>query len=69
VSKKTTKRKMRKETATVLPTATPAVSAASPGRTYEFNPDYSYVIKDLRRIGILAGSFLGVLVILAFILR
>jgi len=35
----------------------------------EFNPDYSYVIKDLRRIGILAVSFFVVLVALSFFLR
>ena len=38
-------------------------------RSSEFNPDYSYVIKDLKRIGFLAGFFLIVLVVLAFILR
>jgi len=31
-----------------------------------FNPDYSYVIKDLHRIGILAGSFILILVILSY---
>jgi hypothetical protein len=31
----------------------------------EFNPDYSQVKRDLRRIGILAGSFVAVLVVLA----
>ncbi len=35
----------------------------------EFNPDYSYVIADLKRIGILAASFITVLVVLSFILR
>ncbi len=35
----------------------------------EFNPDYSYVKKDLTRIGILAGSFFIVLVVLSFFLR
>ena len=35
----------------------------------EFNPDYSYVIRDLKRIGILAGSFIAVLIVLAFILN
>jgi hypothetical protein len=35
----------------------------------EFNPDYSYVKKDLARIGILAGSFFVVLVALSFFLR
>jgi hypothetical protein len=34
-----------------------------------FNPDYSYVRKDLRRIGALAGFFLAVLVALSFILN
>ncbi len=35
----------------------------------EFSPDYSYVAKDLKRIGILAGSFFVVLVALSFILN
>lgn len=35
----------------------------------EFNPDYSHVIQDLRRIGILAGSFIVILVVLSFILH
>lgn len=35
----------------------------------EFNPDYSNTIKDLRRIGILAGTFISILVILSFFLR
>jgi adenosine/AMP kinase len=35
----------------------------------EFNPDYTYVIQDLRRIGILAGSFFVILVVLSFFLR
>lgn len=36
---------------------------------FEFNPDYTPVIKDLKRIGILAGSFLVVLIALSFILN
>jgi hypothetical protein len=35
----------------------------------EFNPDYSYVRKDLRRIGILAGTFISLLILLSFFLR
>jgi len=35
----------------------------------EFNPDYSQVKMDLKRIGILAGSMLVLLVALSFILR
>jgi len=34
----------------------------------EFNPDYSYVIKDLKRIGTLAGIFFIILIALSFIL-
>jgi hypothetical protein len=35
----------------------------------DFNPDYSQTIKDLKRIGILAGSFIAILVIISFFLR
>jgi hypothetical protein len=35
----------------------------------DFNPDYTYVIKDLKRIGVLAGSFISLLIILSFFLR
>lgn len=41
-------------------------SGTSRSAPAEFNPDYSFVIRDLRRIGILAGAFLVVLVVLAF---
>jgi hypothetical protein len=34
-------------------------------RTAEFNPDYSITRNELRRIGILAGSFFLVLIVLA----
>lgn len=35
----------------------------------EFNPDYGPVRKDLKRIGILAGTFFVILVTLSFFLR
>ncbi|HSM26361.1 MAG TPA: hypothetical protein VK856_15970 [Anaerolineaceae bacterium] len=35
----------------------------------DFNPDYTDIKKDLKRIGILAVSFVGVLIILTFFLR
>jgi hypothetical protein len=35
----------------------------------EFNPDYTMVKKDLKRIGLLAGFFIVVLVALSFILK
>ena len=44
-----------------------AASAISQ-KSDEFNPDYSYVIKDLKRIGILAGTFFVILVVLSFVL-
>lgn len=35
----------------------------------EFNPDYSDIVSDLKRIGVLAGSFFVVLIALSFFLR
>lgn len=35
----------------------------------EFNPDYSPIISDLKRIGVLAGSFFVILIVLSFFLR
>ena len=37
-------------------------------KSKEFNPDYSDVIKDLKRIGILAVSFFIVLIALSFVI-
>lgn len=36
-----------------------------PTRTTEFNPDYTTTKHELRRIGILAGSFIAVLIVLS----
>lgn len=38
-------------------------------RTTEFNPDYTHVKHDLRRIVMLAGSFVVILVALSFVMR
>jgi hypothetical protein len=48
-----------------------AASLSGTSRSWrdDFNPDYSYVIKDLRRIGALAGTFLAILIVLSFFLR
>ncbi len=48
--------------------AKPAVTRARLTST-EFNPDYSAIIGDLKRIGILAGSFFVILIVLSFFLR
>jgi len=39
--------------------------ASGANRIVEFNPDYSTTKRELRRIGILAGTFFAVLIILA----
>jgi hypothetical protein len=49
-------------------TTTSVSMASAPTRT-EFNPDYTYVKRDLRRIGTLAGFFIAVLIGLSFFLR
>lgn len=47
----------------------PVATAGSPPNRNEFNPDYTGVKKDLRRIGALAAFFILVLVALSFFLR
>ena len=74
----------RKVSTVVTPAPAPEVMevrtvespAAAPSRAYsrrtstavEFKPDYAYVIKDLKRIGTLAGTFFVILIALSFIL-
>ncbi|MGZ9234814.1 MAG: hypothetical protein ACXW4E_04750 [Anaerolineales bacterium] len=48
---------------------TTTVSMAAPTTRTEFKPDYTYVKRDLARIGTLAGFFIVVLVVLSFFLR
>jgi hypothetical protein len=38
----------------------------SGNRPFEFNPDYSQVKRDLGRIGVLAGTFVTILIVLSF---
>ena len=64
---KKSKRPIRRE-ANAVPSK-PAAESALSGRSTSFIPDYHYVIKDIRRVGILAGSFILVLVVLAFFLH
>ena len=49
-------------------TTTSVSMTPAPTRT-EFNPDYTYVKRDLARIGTLAGFFIVVLITLSFFLR
>ena len=70
MSKKTTRRQARQYTPTAAEPRTASTSAGSRlADRFEFNPDYTPVIKDLKRIGVLAGTFFVVLIGLAFILR
>ena len=64
----------KKQKRSVSSSVTPvekASAARAHGRavTAEFKPDYSYVKQDLKRIGILAGSFFVILAALSFFLR
>jgi hypothetical protein len=70
---------VREERPAARPASAASASRPAAGRsaafnrrtTYvtEFNPDYSYVVKDLKRIGTLAGFFFVVLIILSFIIQ
>lgn len=51
-----------------VPTAAATPAGAAPRRE-TFAADYEYVKKDLKRIGILAGSFIAALIALSFFIR
>lgn len=66
-------KKHRRQSPRAVTPAAPDAEMASSGSgsrgiDRNFNPDYSYVIKDLKRIGLLAGFFFGVLIVLSFFL-
>ena len=63
---KKTRRQVRREAS---PEADKNADPLAMSRPSGFNPDYHYVIKDLRRVGILAGSFVIILVALAIYLH
>lgn len=73
---KKTKRQVHSDNGATTSSATSNPASTGPSRRSsfaraseaEFNPDYTYVIKDLRRIGILAGSFFTILIVLAIII-
>ncbi|MBC7877634.1 MAG: hypothetical protein H7Y59_10735 [Anaerolineales bacterium] len=47
--------------------STPIVNI--PAQRTEFNPDYTHVKKDLKRIGILAATFFVGLIVLSFFIN
>ena len=38
-------------------------------RVAEFNPDYGHIRRDLGRIGVLAGAFFVILIVLSFFIH
>lgn len=62
------KRQVRKVPVRDYRPSTPSFSISRPARD-EFTPDYSHVVNDLKRIGMLAGSFVLLLVVLSFIIH
>lgn len=69
---KKTSRQVSKETQTsvveTVDTVAPVQRATLVSRSAPAIPDYSYVKKDLRKIGILAGSMFAAMILLYFIL-
>jgi hypothetical protein len=66
MAKKSKRQVNRSSGGSVAPVMT---SESSRSFDRDFNPDYTHVINDLKRIGILAASFLVVLIILSFFLH
>lgn len=64
---KKTKRQVRREVKPGMEKSTPDTLTGN--RPTGFDPDYHFVIRDIRRVGILAGSFIVILVALSFFLR
>lgn len=63
------KKKSRQISRDTTTTAAVSPNLSSASRGPVFNPDYTPVIRDLKRIGVLAFSFVGILVVLSFFLR
>ena len=51
-----------------LSSARPAASGLRPASSAEFNPDYTYAKQDLKRVGVTAAGFIGLLIVLSFVL-
>lgn len=64
---KKTKRPVRREANTN--SEKPVAGSQVINRPSGFNPDYHFVIRDVRRVGILAGSFIVILVVLSIFLH
>ena len=60
-------RQISKSTTEVKPASTFATS----GQVFstDFNPDYTHVVSDLKRIALMAASFTIILVVLSFFIK
>ena len=66
MAKKSKRQVNRSSSGSVAPVLT---SESSRSFDRDFNPDYTHVVTDLKRIGTLAAGFLVVLIILSFFLH
>jgi hypothetical protein len=64
---KKSKRQVRRVSNSITDRSVP--DALSGNRPTGFSPDYHFVIRDIRRVGILAGFFIVILVTLSFFLH
>ena len=61
---------MPKKTRSVTTKSTPTFAGIQRGTVAtEFNPDYSNIKQELKRIGILAGGFFVILIALSFFIK
>ena len=60
---------MAKKNKRVATSVSVTSSASTANRVAEFNPDYTYIKRDLGRIGMLAGSFFAILIVLSFFIK
>jgi len=66
--KKQSRQISKSQNVAVKPTATTFTTS---GQVYtnDFNPDYTHVFKDLKRIAVMAASFVVILVALSFFIK
>ena len=62
-------RNVSKSTAKVSAASTTSTTSRRRLSSTEFDPDYSDIVSDLKRIGTLAASFFVILIVLSFFLR
>ena len=60
---------MAKKNKRIATSVSVASSISASNRASEFNPDYTYIKRDLGRIGVLAGSFFALLIVLSFFIK